>query len=47
MSRRYIVAYDFLNYFADISVTFLRIAVMGNLHTEDRASRGNFDWLFC
>ena len=25
---------------------FLRIAVMGNLHTEDRASRRNFDWLF-
>jgi len=26
---------------------FLRIAVMGNLHTEDRASRRNFDWLIC
>ena len=30
MSRRYIIAYDFRNYFADICVTFLRIAVMGN-----------------
>ena len=39
------VAYDFLilPHLRD----FLRIAVIGNLHAEDRASRRNFDWLFC
>ena len=42
---KFIVACDFL-IFADICGLFAN-AVMGNLHTEERASRTNFDWLFC
>ena len=41
----FIVACDFL-IFAVICGLFAN-AVMGNLHTEKRASRTNFDWLFC
>ena len=35
------------SYFCQHLGTFFANAVMGNLHTEERASRTNFDWLFC
>ena len=42
---RFTVACDFL-IFADI-LRMLLHTHMGNLHTEERASKTNFDWPFC